>query len=206
MNKVPHSRDAMVDLAIVLSVVVGYGAAEAFGVEKRWTFAAEAMALAGYAWMVRRRGRETWRDFGLRIDNFGECAGPIGAWTALGAAVIAAWAWIAGGSLWRSDMAILLPLYPLYGVVQQLVFQGVFHRRLMELGRRGWMSVGCTAVLFSLVHVGDWRLVGLTLVAGVVWSALYERYPNVWLLGLSHGFLAALAYPWLLGSQPLSRI
>jgi hypothetical protein len=46
----------------------------------------------------------------------------------------------------------------------------------------------------------------LTFVAGVVWSLLYRRWPNVRPLALSHSVLAAVAYPVLLVDAPPSRL
>jgi len=48
--------------------------------------------------------------------------------------------------------------------------------------------------------------VGLTFAAGLGWSFLFARSPNVLSLGLSHGILAALVYPILLGENPLDRL
>lgn len=50
------------------------------------------------------------------------------------------------------------------------------------------------------VQVG---LVGLTVVAGLVWTILYARCPNVIPLGVSHGIAASLAYPLILAHAPL---
>ena len=50
------------------------------------------------------------------------------------------------------------------------------------------------------------RLLALTFLAGIMWSLLYRRWPNLWLLAGSHSILAALAYPLLLGDAPLSRL
>ena len=46
----------------------------------------------------------------------------------------------------------------------------------------------------------------VTFGAGLFWSWLFARTPNVWALGLSHGILAALAYPLVLGNNPLTRL
>jgi len=201
----PRHRDAILDTALVVFIVIAYILAEASGVRKLWIFLGEAVALAGYGWLVWNRGRETWRDFGLRTDNLSACAPPIGGATLLGALAIVAWTLLSGRPLWRSDMAILVPLYPVYGVVQQLVFQGVLHRRLMLLLESRTVPATITTIAFAAVHLGSWPLVTLTVVAGTIWCVLYQRWPNVWLLGLSHGFLAALAYPMIVGDQPLQR-
>lgn len=105
----------------------------------------------------------------------------------------------------RGELLVMLPLYPVWGVVQQLIFQGVVHRRLLLLVNHRGLAVLLTALAFALVHVGSWPLVGLTFAAGLAWSRLFQIYPNVWVLGLSHGVLAALVYPLVLGDNPLQR-
>jgi hypothetical protein len=198
-------RDEVFDVSLVIILVLAYVLAEAAGVGKRWIFLGEAVALVSYAALVWRRGRESWHDFGLRMDNFADHAGPIGTWTLIGILLIVIWARGAGHPLWRADMAVMLPLYPIYGIVQQLMFQGVLHRRLLALLKSRTAAAAVTTCVFAAVHFGSWPLVGLTAAAGAVWCFLYQRWPNVWLLGLSHGILAALVYPMILGDQPLQR-
>jgi membrane protease YdiL (CAAX protease family) len=62
-----------------------------------------------------------------------------------------------------------------------------------------------TASAFAAVHVGNARLVVLTFLAGVVWSIVYRRWPNLWLLAISHTVLASVVYPVMLADAPLSR-
>ena len=76
----------------------------------------------------------------------------------------------------------------------------------MVLLRQRWQAAILTAAIFGLVHVDDWRLVGLTCLAGAVWSFMFQRWPNVIALGLSHGITAAFTYPLLLGDDPLQRL
>ena len=42
--------------------------------------------------------------------------------------------------------------------------------------------------------------------AGLVRSRLFQRHPDLWLLGASHAVLAALAYPLVLADAPWSRM
>ena len=67
------------------------------------------------------------------------------------------------------------------------------------------VQVLVTAAAFASVHFGNRVLTGLTFTAGLCWSALYRRWPNLWLLAASHSILAALAYPLVLADAPLSR-
>jgi membrane protease YdiL (CAAX protease family) len=89
--------------------------------------------------------------------------------------------------------------------VQQLGFQGLFHRGLVVLVPSPVVQVLLSAGAFALVHFGNPALLVLTFLAGVMWSLLYRRWPNLWLIAGSHTVLAALAYPLVLGDVPLSR-
>jgi membrane protease YdiL (CAAX protease family) len=129
-----------------------------------------------------------------------------GLFTGAATAAIVVYALCQGSSLWRSDMAILLPLYPVWGTIQQVIFQGLLHRRLRVLLPNAILQVLITSVAFALVHWGNPALVALTFAAGIAWSLLFRRWPNAWALGFSHGILAALAYPMILGDTPLERI
>lgn len=199
-------RAAAQDVAAILLLSIAYVGAEAVHVRKRFTIGGVALALAVFAALLVRRGQDRCRDLGLRTDNLGSALAPVGAFTFLAALAIVGFAWIRGRSLWRADLAILLPVYPLWGVAQQLIFQGILHRRLMVLVRSAPVEVTLTAAAFATVHAGNLALVALTFAAGLVWSLLFRRWPNVIALGISHGVLAALAYPLVLGDAPLSRI
>ena len=83
---------------------------------------------------------------------------------------------------------------------------GLAHRRLMRLIDRPWLTVLLSAAFYASVHVEDLRLLARTFGAGLVWSSIYRRVPNIIALGLSHGVLGAVTYPLLLGDNPLNRM
>ncbi len=190
-------------VAFVAAVIVAYVACELTGVPERFTFGGAGVAALGFAVFAWRRGGEAWRDYGFRLDNLREAAWPIGAFTVLAAAGIVTYGLATGARFWNPELAIVLPLYPIWGVAQQFAFQGLLHRGLLELVPSRLACVVITAVAFALVHTGDAELVGLTFVAGLAWAWLFQRWPNVFLLGLSHGALGALVYPLVLGVRSL---
>ena len=199
-------RAALADVATVLGCSAAYVLASLAGVRIGWIMPVVAVVLLSYGWLVLRHRGETWRDYGVRSDNLLAAAKLVGAWTLLAAAAMVAWAFALDVRLWRAEMAVMLPLYPAWGVVQQFIFQGLLHRRLMRLLGGRLLPVVATASAFGLVHVDDWRLATLTSVAALGWSYCYQREPNIWVLGLSHGLLGALAYPLVLGENPLDRL
>lgn len=120
-------------------------------------------------------------------------------------------------SLHRSThFEINLFIVPLWGVVQQYVLQGFIYRRLRSLlvddktfGRVTEKQVRntilLTATIFAFVHLPNLALSLLTFAAALLWSWVYERAPNLWVLGFSHGLLSLVVMhslpAWLLQSM-----
>ncbi len=198
-------RVAWVDAGFVAGASAAYVAAEALGVAKRFTYVGIGAALLVYVGYLVRRRPYTARDLGFRRDTLRSGARPVAAFTLAAAVALVAWGLARGAAPWDGRVAWLLVLYPPFAAVQQGAFQGLLHRALRVLVGRPWVEVVGTAAAFAAVHVGNAALVGLTFVAGLAWSILFRRWPNVWLLAASHTVLAALAYPLVLGDAPLAR-
>src|SRR5215813_13992680 len=67
-------------------------------------------------------------------------------------------------------------------------------------------AVAVGAALFGAVHLPNWTLCALTAIACTIWMTLFLRWPNLWVHGLSHGWLASLAYIYVLGEDPLAAV
>ena len=92
---------------------------------------------------------------------------------------------------------------PIWGVAQQFILQGVIYRRIRQLlmpasaqdanflNHSNW-AIFFTACVFAFVHLPNPALTMLTFIATLLWSWVYERAPNLWALGLSHGVLSLL--------------
>jgi hypothetical protein len=196
---------ALLDTILVISVCAAYVLLEALHVPKRWSFLAMGLALAAFAAYLARRRTDSWHALGFRTDNLKAGLLPTIAITLVGAAGLVGFGIWGGRTAWGPQALLLLGLYPIWALAQQFAFQGVLHRRLMVLIRPGILHVFVTAIAFASVHFGNRVLFALTFVAGIVWSTLYRRWPNLWLLAGSHSVLAALAYPLVLAYAPLSR-
>ena len=83
--------------------------------------------------------------------------------------------------------------YVPWGIFQQYALNGYFLNRLdRALPHRSAMML--SAALFSGVHLPNWFLMGVTLLAGYCSSRIYLRYRNLYFLGLAHGTLGFLLY------------
>jgi len=95
----------------------------------------------------------------------------------------------------------VVPAYLAWALVQQVALNGILARGLGPF-LPAWTVPLAAGALFSLAHLPDLPLMGLTFAAGVLWVSLYLRWPNLWALALCHGFLGALTYYMVLGRDP----
>jgi membrane protease YdiL (CAAX protease family) len=78
-----------------------------------------------------------------------------------------------------------------WGGAQQWVLQtAVLRDAQRAAGRRA--GVGIAALLFGLVHMPNVFLTVMTTIGALIWCAIYDRYPNIVPLAVSHA-LATLA-------------
>ena len=191
---------------------LGFIAAVAFGYvvfRRTLAFRAEfigpiAGAAALYIGFLAASGRRTPGDFGLRRDNLGRASlwtaalfiGPLG--------FLVAYGWFNGASL-PSHFFYTLGLYPLWGILQQLVFQGFVLENFRRLGA-GWASIPLAAAFYALVHWPSPFMLWATGLAGLGFSLLYWFHRNVVPLGVAHGLLGG----WLLylyqGPDPFAKL
>jgi hypothetical protein len=190
----------------VIGISLLYVILEALRAEKRWSFLAVGVAVTAYAIYLAMRRPHSWRDLGFRIDNLRAALLPIASFTLAACVALVGWAFAHGQPAWSPQVGVLLAVYPVWAVVQQLAFQGLLHRGLVVLIRSPVLQILITAAAFAAVHAGNNTLMALTFAAGVSWSLLYRRWPNIWLLAASHTILAAFVYPLVLMDAPLSRL
>jgi len=159
-----------------------------------------------YAAARVRRDPFVLTDWGLRLDNLRSAAWRTAPFLLVGALGMLFYRLARGWRPLPASSALVFALYPLWGVAQQFLVQGIAAGNLRRLGVPPAAVVAVVAVLFGLVHTPDWPLAALSGPACAVWAALYLRTPNLIPLGLSHGWLGALAYYWVLGRNPLAAI
>lgn len=107
-----------------------------------------------------------------------------------------------------ATFALRLAGYMIFGPVQALLFFGFFQTRLRTMLPIGqgpnatlhhqMMVALATAAIFSLAHIPNPTLMLFTFLAGLAWSLLFYRRPNILLLGLSHALLGTILHQFLL--------
>jgi uncharacterized protein len=113
-------------------------------------------------------------------------------------------------------IVLLLAVYPLWGVVQHLLVQGMLARNAHAILTRDWPLSGdvatvvttlLSAALFAVVHVMGSRLMVLgTGLLCLWWTPCYLRHRNLLPLGLFHGWIGAFFYFWVLVEDPIAAL
>ena len=188
------------EIAAVVGLTIGYVVLQRW-IAARWYFIVPAL-VAGLAWLVwtlARSGR-TATDYG--VGRRGLLSSSIASATIVGLTLAASLAWPAGADVAAGDGVsrgfwIALAAYPVWGVAQQFLFQGILHENLIRLGARWWWSVPCTSAVFVAAHHPSRRLMIATAIGGLLFSAIYRRHRNVVPIGIAHGMCAAIVYEFV---------
>jgi membrane protease YdiL (CAAX protease family) len=93
-------------------------------------------------------------------------------------------------------------LYLLWALQQQFILNSFFYRRFESLiGDPGGAMV-VTAALFAFVHIPNPVLVPATFVGGLLFVAVFRRFPNIYPLAIAHAMMGltlaiTIPDPWL---------
>ena len=101
-------------------------------------------------------------------------------------------------------LAVALPLYFAWGLLQQYIFQRFLLGRLLQLLPPA-AAIALTAIAFSSVHFPRWPVMALVLIACSVWSTIYYRTRALLPLAASHALLGSVLHYWVFGNDLLEH-
>ena len=158
-----------------------------------------------YIGWTARRDPERLRAWGLRSDGLVASCRALMPFTIVAAVGTTLVGVLREASPDPLHLALSVLLYPIWGVLQQLLVQGILVR---FLARRlpSVAVVPVAATVFGLVHAADPALLVATTVLGGAFTAVYVRHRNVWPLGVAHGVLGAMFYFLVLGRDPFAEV
>ncbi len=117
---------------------------------------------------------------------------------------------------WYFDTLILnwhlLPIllcYPIWGVIQQFLVVGLIASNLKAQNQwslPNWLIILITAILFGIVHYPFPLLIVGTFLLAIVYTAIYLKDQNLWVLGIYHGWLGAFFYFFVLNRDPFMEV
>lgn len=190
-------------LAGVVHVVTEIGSSESIALAYSGGI---SIAFVGY--LVWRAARTTGvhRIWGMRRDNFWAALRAQLVFVVVGAIVLVGIGVASGSLAFPPTFWLTLALYPIWGLAQQFALQNLLARNLMGVLSNPIAIAAAASALFSISHYPRLDLVLLTLVAGVFFTLIYRRFPNLWAVGIAHGALGSLAVYIVLKEDPGAAI
>lgn len=101
----------------------------------------------------------------------------------------------------------ILVLYPLFGTLQQFLLMALVAGNLKSLNRfRNHTIILSSSVLFGLLHYPYWWLVLGTFFLALLYSFIYLRIRNLYVLGIFHGWIGAIFYYTVVDKDPFIEV
>ena len=141
--------------------------------------------------------RDPLKELGVRADNLWasgrECLLVVLVFAAAAAAVVLAFpqSFSFDEYLDRGPSIIIRDILEglLFGFVQQFLLQSIFLICMLQIFRNKYTAALVAAVIFSMIHAPNVRVMALTLVFGFLCCLLFLRHRNVFTLGVAHGLV-----------------
>lgn len=148
--------------------------------DRAWVYLAGGIVLALTFVHARRRGE--WGFDWLAVRGAAKLVVP---WTLAAVIGIFVAGAMAGTIHDRRDFLGTFVALVAWGGAQQWVLQtAVLRDAQRAAGRQA--GIGIAAVLFGLVHMPNVFLTVMTTIGALIWCAIYDRYPNIVPLAVSH--------------------
>jgi len=163
-----------------------------------------AVCIAGWGLYAggRLRDPQARRDWGFRADTLAPSAIACGIFYVVVSAAILAWRSWKGWIPIPPSTAVLFVIYPAWGLCQQFLVQSLIAGNLDRLGAPRRAIIPVAAILFGLAHWPDLPLAALCAGAGLVWTSIFLRFPNLITIALTHAWLGSLTYLMVLERNP----
>jgi len=147
--------------------------------------------------------------WGFRSEGLRESAILCGIAFALGGGFSVVYGFIDGGAIVNWNLALIMLLYPAWGLIQQFLLVALLADNVMALrGDRSheFVVVMFSALLFSAIHFPETPLMIATFFLGATTTLIFFRTRNLWMIGVLHGWFASLFYFLVMGHDPLAPL
>lgn len=154
-------------------------------------------AYTSFVGLIVLRSHFSMKTLGMRVDNIRKDFLPYLIFTTLGVVGLLVYAhYLEQQHIQWPQTAQLFLLFLPVSFAQEFLFRSYLMHRLRQLFKSIATVVLVNAVLFTFLHAmyADILInLPLAFVAGVAFALMYYKYPNLWLISLSHGILNFVA-------------
>ena len=157
--------------------------------------------LAYLGWRIRR-SPGVLRAWGFRTDNLLVASIAQFRFLAVGILALIAFALVTESPGLPRSFWLTVALYPVWGIAQQFALQNLIANNLSGFISKPLGIAVLAATLFALSHYPRLELVALTFVAGIFFTLIYRKNPNLWAVGIAHGLLGSMAFYIVLQEDP----
>lgn len=161
--------------------------------------------LAYLIWRIRQTPGVL-RAWGFRTDNLKAATLAQLRFVAVGILALIAFAFVTKSPGLPRTFWLTVALYPVWGIAQQFALQNLIARNIAGLLSRPLVIAVVAALLFAISHYPRLELVALTFLAGIFFTIIYRKYPNLWVVGTAHGLLGSMAFYIVLQEDPGAAI
>ena len=173
-----------------------------------WRFPFVITAIAAWICYILYRNshdKATLKNWGFRTDNFSKTVKMI-----LPFGLLAVLTFIIIGFFQKTlnptwHLLPVLLFYPLWGIIQQYLLIALVAGNLNNMvgvSISHFTIILLTAILFSVVHYPDYWLMSGTFILALFYGYVYLKSPNLYALGLFHGWLGAIFYYTVINRDP----
>ncbi len=142
------------------------------------------------------------RAWGFRTDNLVPAALAQLQFVVPGMVALLVFAMVTGSPGLPGTFWLTVAIYPVWGIAQQFALQNLIANNITGL-LSGRVAISVTAAfLFAASHFPRLELVALTFVAGIFFTYIYRKHPNLWVVGTAHGLLGSVAFYVVLRQDP----
>jgi uncharacterized protein len=199
-NQIKYPLEIFVTLAGGIGYVIFHKKLAA----NAWFIITLLVVLLFYAFWESKFGNRDLRYFGIRKDNLKEATkwniivlGPV----LFGLSIYA----IINGINHPLHFFYAVLLYPIWGIIQQFIFQGIFLNACKKVGL-GYFSIVLAAFAYAIVHYPSIFMMKITALGGILFSALFYFRPNIVPIGIFHGVFGAFLYYVLRNKDPIEKL
>jgi membrane protease YdiL (CAAX protease family) len=197
LQDLPHTQDRNDRLvasweivSLMISTLIAQWAISVFADNARFIAVIPILLALGLMIISHRLRKETLIDLGFRFDNFWPAFRLLWLPTLTAIAFIVLGGWILAHGISLRPLRPRLLVIPAWAIFQQYALQGYINRRAQIALDRGMASIAVVAMAFGVLHLPSPLLSSLAFVGAFVWAWVYQKYPNLPALVLSHTLIS----------------